>query len=379
MPHVSSDQLQILLVASSCALAVGVAGLAVAWAIRRRSIFWQLALVVAVAIGSVLAGVVAIARLMFISSHDREVVTLVSVAAGAVALLVAVAVGAAISRWSAALREDARRLDTHGSFVGVNRGPSELQALSAELARTSRRLEESRLREGRLEDSRRELISWVSHDLRTPLAGMRAMAEALEDGMAEDPARYHRQIRAEVDRMVRMVDDLFELSRIHAGVLTLSPETVALTDIVSEAIAGADAMARARSVRLGGSVEQGLAVTADPIGLSRVMTNLVMNAVRHTAADGTVEIRGRSVPDGVELSVSDQCGGISETDMERVFDLAWRGGSARTPDSSDELAGVGGAGLGLAIVKGIVEAHRGVVRVENVAAVGCRFLVRLPG
>ncbi len=381
----SSDELQILLVASSCAVGVGVAGLAVAWAIRHRSIFWQLALVVGVAIGSVLAGVVAIARLMFISSHDRGVVTLVSVVSGAVALLVAVAVGVALSRWSAALREDARRLDTHGSFVGARRGPSELQALSAELERTSRRLEESRLREARLEGSRRELVSWVSHDLRTPLAGMRAMAEALEDGMAEDPGRYHRQIRAEVDRMVRMVDDLFELSRIHAGVLTLTLETVALTDVVSEAIAGADPMARARSVRLGGSVEQGLAVTADPIGLSRVMTNLVMNAVRHTAADGTVEIRGRSVPDGVELSVSDQCGGISETDMERVFDLAWRGGSARTPDRGDELAGVGGAGLGLAIVKGIVEAHRGVVSVENVASdgavpsAGCRFLVRLPG
>ena len=260
----TSDELQILLVASSCAVGVGLAGLALAWAIRHRSIFWQLALVVGVAIGSVLAGVVAIARLMFISSHDRGVVTLVSAVSGAVALLVAVAVGAAISRWSAALREDARRLDTHGSFVGARRGPSELQALSAELERTSRRLEESRLREARLEGSRRELVSWVSHDLRTPLAGMRAMAEALEDGMVEDPARYHRQIRAEVDRMVRMVDDLFELSRIHAGVLTLSPETVALTDVVSEAIAGADPMARARSVRLGGSVEQGLAVTRGP-------------------------------------------------------------------------------------------------------------------
>ena len=175
---------------------------------------------------------------------------------------------------------------------------------------------------------------------------MRAMTEALEDGMVEDPARYHRQIRAEVDRMVRMVDDLFELSRIHAGVLTLNPEPVALRDLVSEAIAGADPVARARSVRLGGSVEEGLEVTADPVGLSRVMTNLVMNAIRHTPADGTVEIRGRAVPDGVELSVSDECGGISEDDMERVFDVAWRGGSARTPDRGDELTGVGGAGPG---------------------------------
>jgi signal transduction histidine kinase len=375
---VSSDQLQILLVAASCAAAVGLAGLVVAWAIRQRPIFWQLALVVVVAIGSVLAGVVAVARMMFISTHDWGVVALVAAASGAVTLLVAAAVGLAIARWSEALRQDARRLDAQGSFVGARRGPSELQALSAELEQTSRRLEESRLRELRLETSRRELVSWVSHDLRTPLAGMRAMTEALEDGMAEDPARYHRQIRAEVDRMVSMVDDLFELSRIHAGVLTLSPETLTLTDVVSEALAGADPMARARSVRLGGSVEDGLAVTADPVGLSRVISNLVMNAVRHTPADGTVEIRGRSVADGVELSVSDQCGGLSEHDMERVFDLAWRGGPARTPDPPEELAGVAGAGLGLAIVRGIVEAHRGVVRVENRAPVGCQFLVRLP-
>ncbi len=156
----------------------------------------------------------------------------------------------------------AASLDTRGTYVADPRGPSELQALSAELARTSERLAESRQRETRLEESRRELVAWVSHDLRTPLAGMRAMTEALEDGLAVDPARYHRQIRAEVDRMVRMVDDLFELSRIHAGVLRISPETVMLGDLVSEAIAGADPMARARGVRLGGSVEDGVEVTA---------------------------------------------------------------------------------------------------------------------
>jgi signal transduction histidine kinase len=326
-----------------------------------------------------------VARLMFISPHDREVVSLVAAVAGVVTLLVALAVGAAIARWSEALRQDARRLDTRGSYVAGRRGPSELQRLSEELARTSERLEQSRLRETRLEASRRELVSWVSHDLRTPLAGMRAMTEALEDGMAADPERFHRQIRAEVDRMVRMVDDLFELSRIHAGVLQLHPETVVLHDLVSEAIAGADPVARARHVRLGGSVEDGVAVHADATGLSRVVTNLIMNAIRHTPADGTVEVSARAVPDGVELSVRDQCGGLSEEEMLRVFDLAWRGGPARTPDASGELVPGGGAGLGLAIVKGIVEAHQGVVRVENVVAAdaaspaGCRFLVRLPG
>lgn len=376
-------ELQIALVAGACALGVGALGLAAAWLVRHRSIRWQLGLIVVVAIGSVFSGIVAVARLMFISTHDRQVVGLVATIAGVVSLVVALALGVAITRWSEALRRGARLLDTHGTYVADPRGPSELQALSEELARTSERLEESRLREARLEESRRELVSWVSHDLRTPLAGMRAMTEALEDGMAADPARYHRQIRAEVDRMVRMVDDLFELSRIHAGVLRISPEPVMIGDLVSEAIAGADPVARARSVRLGGSVEEGVVVRADTAGLSRVMTNLIMNAIRHTPADGTVEIRGRSVADGVELSVSDQCGGLSEEDMGRVFDVAWRGEAARTPepDGSSEDSAVRGAGLGLAIVKGIVEAHRGVVEVENVgspAPAGCRFLVRLP-
>lgn len=377
----TSDHLQIAGVAAASAVAVGALGLLAAWLLRRRSIRWQLSLVAVVATFSVLVGVVAASRLMFISDHDWGVVSLVAVVSGLVSVVVALALGAAVVHWSLSLREDARRLATPGSFTAARRGPTEFQALSDELARTSQRLEESRVREARLEESRRELVSWVSHDLRTPLAGMRAMTEALEDGMAPDPERYRRQIRAEVDRMVRMVDDLFELSRIHAGVMRLAPETVMVGDLVSEAIAGADPVARARSVRLGGSVEEGIEVCADPAGLSRVVSNLIMNAIRHTPADGVVEIHGRSVADGIELSVTDGCGGIPPEDMERVFDLAWQGSSARTPEHGPAEVGRG-AGLGLAIVKGIVEAHRGRVLVENVpdaeAAFGCRFLVHLP-
>ena len=97
-----------------------------------------------------------------------------------------------------------------------------------------------------------------------------------------------------------------------------------------------------------------------------------MNAIRHTPADGSVEITGRAVGDGIELSVSDACGGIPPEDLDRVFDVAWRGTPARTPDSDS------GAGLGLAIVKGVVESHRGTVTVRNEHP-GCRFLVQLPG
>lgn len=371
-----SDQMQVVLIAAAWAGGVGVLGLGVAWLLRRLSVRWLATLVAVVAVGAVVAGMLGTARAMFLSDHDFGVVLLVALVAGVVAVAVAMAVGGAFAGWSHSLQQDARRFGDSGEFVGGSRGPAELRALSDELARTSAKLAESRAREARLEESRRELVSWVSHDLRTPLAGLRAMTEALEDGLAEDPARYHRQIRSEVDRMVRMVDDLFELSRIHAGVLRLSLQPVALGDLVSEALAGADPVARARKVRLGGSVEDGVLVRADPAELSRVLSNLLMNAIRHTPADGVVEIRGRAVPEGVELSVTDGCGGLSAEDMARVFDVAWQGSTARTPHAAVGPAG-SGAGLGLAIVKGIVEAHRGRVAVANHAP-GCQFLVQLP-
>ena len=135
-------------------------------------------------------------------------------------------------------------------------------------------------------------------------------------------------------------------------------------------------MARARKVHLGGEVEQGLVLQADPAGLSRVVSNLVANAIRHTPADGTVEILGRALPEGIELTVTDGCGGLSLEDMQRVFDMGWQGSTARTPDREDPDQ-LGHAGLGLAIVKGIVEAHSGQVAVANHHP-GCRFVVILP-
>ena len=282
----TSDQWAIIGIGGMWAAGAGLAGLAVAYAVRHRSFRWQIGVVAVTAVLAVVAGVVGTARAMFLSDHDLSVVLWVVVVAGLVAIVVSVAVGTAFTRWSRTMREDARRFGESGRFDAGSRGPAELQQLSDELAMTARRLQESRAREQRLEESRRELVSWVSHDLRSPLAALRAMTEALEDGLADDPARYHRQIRAEVDRMVRMVDDLFELSRIHAGVLALDLQPVALGDVVSEALAGADPVARAGGVRLGGMVDEGLFVTADPGELSRVVSNLLINAIRHTPADG---------------------------------------------------------------------------------------------
>ena len=377
----NGDQLEIVLVAAASALLVGATGLAAAWLLRNRSLRWQLLLIAVVSVLAVLGGVLAITQRMLISPHDLEVVTTVTVVAAIISLLVALALASAVTHWSRALRADVRLIGSNGGAITERRGPAELRELSAELAAAQRRLDEAAERESRLEGARRELVGWVSHDLRTPLAGIRAMTEALEDGIAVDPSRYHRQIRAEVDRMVRMVDDLFELSRINAGVLRMAPEPLVLLDLVSEALAGADPIASARRVRLDGDVPQGLEVYADPAGLARVLANLIGNGIRHTPADGTVHISARAVEAGVEIRVSDACGGIPDDERDRVFDVAFRGSQARSPEAPDAVdTGGARAGLGLAIVKGIVEAHDGAVSVANVAepASGCRFVVLLP-
>lgn len=195
------------------------------------------------------------------------------------------------------------------------------------------------------------------------------MSEALEDGMAVDSRRYLRQIRTEVERMNDMVGDLFELSRIHAGSLTLTPTRISVYDLVGDALAGADPLAREHGVRLVGDRIEAVPVKVDGKEMSRVLGNLLINAIRRTPADGTVAVAAHRTGGGVVLSVTDGCGGIPEEDLPRVFDTGWRGTHARTPPA--------GAGLGLAIVRGIVEAHAGRADVRNVTG-GCCFEVTLP-
>lgn len=371
------NQLVVVVLSAGLAGAVGLVGLVASHLVRHRSLRWGIAIVALVAVGGLAAGLVATARAMFIAQHDLTVVMIVSAVAGVVSLAFALTVASGLVRRSRKLEEAARLLsDEARPFVPATSGPVELARVSEQLRLTSERLAESRERERALEASRRELVAWVSHDLRTPLAGLRAMTEALEDDLVEDPLRYYAQMRAEVDRMTRMVDDLFELSRIHAGALQLSIERVHLGDLVSDALAGAIPVAEARGVHLGGTVEEGALVRADARELSRVVSNLLMNAIRHTPFDGAVRVSARRSNEGdaVELTVVDQCGGIPAEDLDRVFDVAWRGSSARTPEPQ---APTPGGGLGLAIVRGIVEAHRGTVAVNN-EAFGCRFLVRLP-
>jgi signal transduction histidine kinase len=368
-----ADQLDIIRAAAVAAMAVGLVGLVVSWLLRRRSLRWHLAILTIVAVTAPYLGLIVITQQMFLSSHDLTVATYVGSAAALVTLVVALGLGAAIGRWSGVVRSNVVRLGTGVELVDADRIPAEFRDLTQALRDAERELAAAREREQVLDQSRRDLISWVSHDLRTPLAGLLAMTEALEDGMASDPKRYYVQIRRDVDRMASMVDDLFELSTLHAGVNLPDLVPVDLRDLVSETVASADPVARARGVRLGGEVPDGVHVNADPAGLSRAISNLLMNGIRHTPSDGSVQIRATAVPGGVEVSVTDGCSGIPHEELDRVFDVGWRGSSARTPGADH------GAGLGLAIVRGIIESHHGEVSVENLSpGPGCRFRILLP-
>ncbi|CAK7283474.1 sensor histidine kinase [Streptomyces sp. RM1] len=364
------DALLIALYAFAGAAVTGLAGACALRLIRRRSLTASLAVVAAVGVVAMLAGTLAVAWAMFLSPHDLSVVTTVVAMAAVVSLVTALLLGRWVVARSRELAVAARAFGDGGAFAAPG-GPAtaELEDLSRELAATSARLAESRDRERALEASRRELVAWISHDLRTPLAGLRAMAEALEDGVAADPARYLRQIRAEVERLDGMVGDLFELSRIHAGTLPLSLSRVSLYDLVGDALAGAGPLAREHGVRLVGERVAPVPVEVDGREMSRVLGNLLVNAIRRTPPDGTVAVAAERTEEGVVVSVSDGCGGIPDADLPRVFDTGWRGTDARTPPA--------GAGLGLAIVRGIVEAHQGRATVRNVPG-GCRFEVTLP-
>jgi signal transduction histidine kinase len=320
------------------------------------------------------AGIAVISHRMLAGVNQAVVDWLMAIAmlAGIAAALI---VGRQLTRASRALSASVNGVGDSGVYVAPNRAlPIELSQLSDALETAHERLSAARTRERALEASRRELVAWVSHDLRTPLAGLRAMAEALEDQVVVDPrtiSQYHTQIRTEVDRLSTMIDDLFELSRIHAGALRLSRRMVGLEDVVAEVVASTEPVARAKGVRLTGAAVRGMGVYVDSAELGRALRNLVTNAIRHTPADGVVDVLAEVQSGMASVCVSDACGGIPPEDLPRVFDVAFRGESARTPGPD------GGGGLGLSIARGIVEAHSGQIAVRNAGA-GCQFLVRLP-
>jgi signal transduction histidine kinase len=220
----------------------------------------------------------------------------------------------------------------------------------------------------RLFDVRRELVAWASHDLRTPLASMQAMIEAIEDGLAS-PDDYLPTLREQVRTLSTLVEDLFELARIDAGALTLELHETALAEPVGSALRLLQPEAAARNVGLRAHLEGEPRAALAPDKIERVLFNLVTNALRHTPNDGSVAVRVEQLEDDVVVSVEDTGSGLDGEALGRMFERFWRADRARSG---------AGTGLGLAIARGLVEAHGGRIWAENRPQGGARVSFSLP-
>lgn len=343
---------------------------------RLRSLGQQIALAYGLGLAVALINILITARLMFLSAHDLTLLGLLLAFAAVLSLSFGLTLAGILNQAIARLAQGATEL-AGGNLkarVQVDTG-GELADLARAFNQMAARLEDVFAHERELEAARRDLVAAVSHDLRTPLASIRVMAEALADGLVSDPItveRYVRTIRAQVESLSALIDDLFELSQLDATHLALELESASLCDLVSDTLESLRAQAEQKGVGLIGQVDPAVdPVRMNPQKMQRVLLNLVQNAIRHTPADGTVMITAQPVPGGVQVDVTDTGEGIAPEELPRVFDWFYRGEKSRS-------RAYGGAGLGLTIAKGIVEAHGGRIWVESTLGRGSKFSFILP-
>lgn len=334
--------------------------------------------VLAGVVGSVVAlvNIIVTALLMFLSPHDLALLTVLLLFSLVVSLMFAYVVARSITLSIEGLALAAQNL-AEGDLTTRLEASSDDEV--GELARVmntmAEELEQAFRRQRELEQARKDLIASVSHDLRTPLASMRAMVEAISDGVVSDELtirNYCSNIRSEVEHLSKLIDDLFELSRLDSGTLDLHLQPSSVEEMLSSVLDSMKAQAEAQVLKLSHSLNGSLEpVMADPHQIQRVLYNLVQNAIRHTPADGTISVEAQDLGEEVQINVVDSGQGIVEDDVNKVFDRFYRGEKSRSRE-------FGGAGLGLAIAKGIVEAHGGRIWVDSQPGAGSRFSFSLP-
>ncbi|NOK86276.1 MAG: hypothetical protein GFH27_549415n7 [Chloroflexi bacterium AL-W] len=388
----------------SGSVSIGLVVAALFWLQRGLGRLWiQATLTYTIGVGVAVLNVFTTAGLMFSSDQDYWILTLLLLFAAVMSVGLGYILTYTIVRRVTALHEGAQalasgKLDTHVTAIGRD----ELADLANEFNRMAQQLARSSAERTRLEAARRDLIASVSHDLRTPLTSLRGMTEAIADGLVQDRAmmqRYLTTMRSQIDHLSDLIDDLFELSQIDAGVLKLELQRITPGDLVSDTIEAMRPQANAHGVVLLGSVDPDIkALLVAPQKVERVFYNLVTNAIRHTPSDGAVTIairhaeQGCDIPDTqpehqsseqsmyeralqaphcVIVEISDTGEGINPEDLPHIFDRFYRGEKSRS-------RATGGTGLGLAIAKGIVEAHGGCIWIESTLQQGTCVRFTLP-
>jgi len=341
-----------------------------------RTVRSQLLLLVALVAALAMVNVAFTAQLMFISPHDLALLSLLLLFSFGVSVCLAyfftLPFKETLQSFLATVEQMAGgRLDSRVQI----RSHDELRQLADAFNSMANELEQAFGRQKDLERARRQLIAAVSHDLRNPLASMRAMVESINDGVVADDQTIHRyleRLQVEVEYLSRLIDDLFELAQIDAGLIDIQLGWGSLQDLVSDTLEGVSAQAAQRRLAVEGSVEDGLApVRMDTRRMQRVLGNLVQNALRHTPDDGTIRIEAKDAGREVHVVVADTGEGIAPEDIPHIFEQFYRGDRARSRND-------GGSGLGLTIAERIVTAHGGRIWAESKPGKGATFTITLP-
>ena len=317
------------------------------------------------------------AQLMFASQHDLMLAIVLLVFAGGIAMILGYFLSSTVTERINLLKGAAEKL-AKGDLqtrVPVN-GRDEVAALSTTFNQMAEQLQAADQKQRELETLRRDLIAWVSHDLQTPLTSMRAILEALSDGVVDEPEmvkRYLLTAQRDVMSLSALIDDLFQMSQLDTGGFPLHRASSSLSDLVSDTLESFSQLARQNGINLEGQVESDVdPVFMDTQAIGRVFNNLISNALRHTPANGRVSVWVRRGASGVEVTVSDTGEGIRPQDIPHIFERFYRGDPARSRQRGS------GAGLGLAIARGIVQAHGGTIQVQSEPGKGTQFTFHLP-
>ena len=346
---------------------------------RFTSLRWTLSVGVIITVLLVMMNVWGTAQLMFFDEHDLNLTLALLMFSGVVAITFGVVmintVVMRIRNLSQAAGELAGgKLNTRLDVLGQD----EVADLTQSFNWMASSLETTEREKQQVEQSRRELIAGVSHDLRTPLTSIRAILEAISDGIVVDPnatRQYVGNALDEVDNLNRLIEDLFELSQINAGQLHIQRTSISLRDMISDVISNFDAKAKQRHIVLEGIVQGHVdPMVAAPDKLQRVFYNLVENALRYTPPEGNITISAQRHNGDVNIDVHNTGSLIPEEHLPHIFDSFYRVEPSRVQSGNEQRS----TGLGLAIVRGIVEAHDGKVWVESTLEHGTTFHMQLP-
>lgn len=325
------------------------------------------------ALPSLLAGLVIAlnillaAHMMFITNADAQMLIAFLVFGESVALALSSSLVGTMSQAISRIALGARHLAAGEYQTRIKQahfgGIKEFEQLAQDLNVMAESVQGAFVTRDVAEAQRRQVVAAISHDVRTPLTIMRAMIEAIDDGVVTDPEivlRYHHAIRAEMQHLSLLIDDLFEVSRIETGAVHLAPDRLNIADIISDILEATHEQAARKQIHLTGKVGENLpTIWADARQIYRIVMNLVQNALQHTPAGGAVALLVTRQGDHVAVQVIDSGEGIAAPDLPHVFELAYRGEASRKRENAGSGASLGGTGLGLAIARGLVEAHGG--------------------